>query len=113
MFLKVDEDKKFLFITPCKNLIGDTGSKFGSELDEIRKMDSEKIIVMNFSQVKQIDSFTISTLVSFNYEIKNSGKTIVFTHVQPFVMSIFKIMNIDKLFKFFETEDDLIKNFSQ
>lgn len=113
MIIEVKERDKFIFIYPKENLIGDIGSEFGDELGGVKDLAKDRVVVVNLEAINQIDSFTLSTLVAFGYDIKAEGSVLTFVSLHPFVNTIFKMMKMDQIFSIYESESELIDNFSK
>ncbi|MBN1970865.1 MAG: STAS domain-containing protein [Candidatus Delongbacteria bacterium] len=109
MILNIKEEKNYLVITPGENLIGDKSSEFSKELESIKEECNKDYILFNLAKINQVDSFTLSTLVAFGYDVKSSNIKLLFCSLHPFIMSIFKMMKMNDLFTIYDNINDAIE----
>jgi anti-anti-sigma factor len=58
----------------------------------------QKNIIINLENVTSLDSSTISMLVDFNTQLKETGRELSFVNPSPFVKKIFDMIHISKFF---------------
>jgi anti-anti-sigma factor len=78
--------------------------KLGSLLAFIMRSKPPRL-VLNFSQVEQIESSGIAACLYAYKERRGSNNAVILFGVSPGVMRLFKIARIDELFVFCEDED--------
>jgi anti-sigma B factor antagonist len=70
-----------------------------------------KQIVLDFSKVKMLSSQAIGMLLNLRKKSTAIKGDVVLAGIRPDLHKIFKITQIDKLFKFFETEKQALEYF--
>ena len=71
--------------------------------------DSQAGIVVNLAEVAFMSSSGLRMLIAACQRSQASGKQIALIGSQPAIYKIFKVASLDKMFKFFETEDEAIQ----
>jgi len=111
--MKVKHQKNLTILYPEENLIGEAVEDLNKELDAYLHDKKSKFFLINLKNVSQIDSYALSILATFGNEIKPSGGVLVFSNLQPFIFSIFRMMRMDDIFEIFDEEDQAIEKFNE
>ena len=74
--------------------------------DEIEA--GNKNVVLNFSDLGHVGSITLGSLVAASNRVAKTGGNIYLAGVQNQVLDIFRMMKLDALFNFFDTEEEAI-----
>lgn len=110
--MKVKQLKNMTIFYPEENLIGEAVEDLNKELDGYLQNNDSKIFLISLKNVSQIDSYALSILATFGNEIKPKGGVLVFSNLQPFIYSIFRMMRMDDIFEIFEDEEDAVEKFN-
>ncbi|NOZ21770.1 MAG: STAS domain-containing protein [Planctomycetes bacterium] len=69
-------------------------------------------LVVNMEGVEFVSSAGLRIILAVRKEADAAGKPLALVHVRPLVYKIFKIAALDKVFQFFEVEDEAIQSLS-
>lgn len=69
-------------------------------------------IVVDFKEVSYIDSSGLATLVEMTQNIKGHNGELALAHVTEKISGIFELTKIDKLFSFYNTQDEAVASLS-
>jgi anti-anti-sigma factor len=78
--------------------------------DFIGKVHPRKIVI-DFMQVKFFTSQTLGLLLDIWRKLQSSNGQIVISGINPQLHRVFRITNLDKIFKFFPDQDSALKAF--
>ena len=81
----------------------------GEELLELVKSENEKIIV-NFENVSFMSSAMIGKLIHFSTRCKEEKLKLRLCNINENVMTVFTLMNLEKVFKIDKDESDAVAN---
>lgn len=84
------------------------GKKFRMEVMKLYE-DGKRNFILNFSEVKFIDSSGIGALLSLYKAIGNSG-SLSFCHVNKEVRDVLAIVNMQSLIPIYNSEEEALKN---
>ncbi|OHB44104.1 MAG: hypothetical protein A2178_02760 [Planctomycetes bacterium GWC2_49_10] len=70
-------------------------------------------LIIDFSQVKFFTSQTLGLLLDIWRKLQSAGGEIVISGINPQLHRVFKITNLDKIFKFFPDSDAAAKSFEK
>jgi len=113
MAMKVKQLKNLTVLYPEENLIGEAVEDLNKELETFLTKKELKFFLINLKNVSQIDSYALSILATFGNEIKPKGGILVFSNLQPFIFSIFRMMRMDDIFEIFEEESEAVSKFNE
>lgn len=113
MTMKVKQLKNLTVLYPEENLIGEAVEDLNKELETFLEKKELKFFLINLKNVSQIDSYALSILATFGNEIKPKGGILVFSNLQPFIFSIFRMMRMDDIFEIFEEEEVAVLKFNE
>ena len=113
MGMKVKDKKDLIILYPQDNLIGEAVEELNKELDSYLHQNKLKVFLINLRDVAQIDSYALSILATFGNEIKPKGGTLVFSDLQPFIYSIFRMMRMDDIFEIYDEEEQAVEKFNE
>jgi len=113
MAMKVKQLKNLTVLYPEENLIGEAVEDLNKELELFLTKKELKFFLINLKNVSQIDSYALSILATFGNEIKPKGGILVFSNLQPFIFSIFRMMRMDDIFEIFEEESEAVSKFNE
>ncbi len=77
----------------------------------LSRVDNEKSILLDFSDVEYISSACLRTLLTLTKKIKEDGGEIAITSLTENVKQIFKVSGFDTILQLFEDKDEAIKSF--
>jgi len=66
-------------------------------------------LILNFKNVKIINSSGLGVLFLTWYRIKDKGGTIRITNLNPTIKEIFERIRLNKVFKIYDNDDDALK----
>jgi len=69
---------------------------------------THKYVLVDLSKVTYMDSSGIGALVAGNKKMKAHGGEFALVNIQNDVLNILKLATLDRYFKIYETEDDII-----
>jgi anti-sigma B factor antagonist len=72
-----------------------------AKINEFIDDNHPKKIVVNFENVKFFSSEVLGTIVSIRSKLNNYGGEVVIIAINPQLYRVFKITNLDKIFKFY------------
>ncbi|OHB56546.1 MAG: hypothetical protein A2Y07_09515 [Planctomycetes bacterium GWF2_50_10] len=75
--------------------------------------NSPKKLIIDFSKVKFFTSQTLGLLLDIWRKLQTAGGELVISGINPQLHRVFKITNLDKLFKFFPDSESAAKSFTQ
>jgi anti-sigma B factor antagonist len=113
MAMKIKQLKNLTVLYPEENLIGEAVEDLNKELEAFLNKKELKFFLINLKNVSQIDSYALSILATFGNEIKPKGGILVFSNLQPFIFSIFRMMRMDDIFEIFEEEEQAVSKFNE
>ena len=85
--------------------------QIGDELFELVEARACKKIVLDFSKVKFLSSSALGILIRLRKVSQEIKGKIVFCGLRRDLQQIFKITNLDKLFEFYENEEQALSSF--
>jgi anti-sigma B factor antagonist len=68
-------------------------------------------VLLNFEDVKEVDSSGIGALIQNFSSYKKKNGAIKFLNVGDTIFTLFKITKLDRIFDIFDTEEDALKSF--
>ena len=80
--------------------------------EQIRKFvdeSSPKAVVVDFGQVKFFSSQVLGLLLEIRSRLKKSESEVVISSIDPQLYRVFKITNLDKIFRFFDNKESAIE----
>lgn len=111
--LRVDDIMGVTLVTFKDNSILDVASiqRIGKELYDLVEGGSNQKMILNFQQVRFLSSQALGVLLTLRRKAEKSNAQIVLAELRPELARVFKITNLDKMFKFFDTRQDAGKHF--
>jgi len=85
--------------------------RIGDELFELVEARARRKIVLDFSKVKFLSSSALGILIRLRKKAQEIKGKVVFCSLRRDLRQIFKITNLDKLFEFYETEEQALNSF--
>ena len=86
-------------------------SRLGEGLFELVDKKALGKIALDLSSVKCMASAALGVLLSLRQKAAAINGTVVICGIRPELYKIFKITNLDRLFDFFETEEQALNSF--
>ncbi|HSW44122.1 MAG TPA: STAS domain-containing protein [Phycisphaerae bacterium] len=83
----------------------------GEELNKLVDARACRKIVIDFTKVKFLSSSALGILIRLQKKTKEIKGTLVLCGLRKELMQIFKITSLDKLFIFFDTEEQALTSF--
>ncbi|MGD9109967.1 MAG: STAS domain-containing protein [Phycisphaerales bacterium] len=80
--------------------------------EKIRKFveeNSPRAVVFDFGQVKFFSSQVLGLLLEIRARLKSSESEVVISSIDPQLYRVFKITNLDKIFRFFDSKEKAIE----
>lgn len=102
--------KNIHILTVDGNLIGSNNNFLNEELQKFTAKSGVNV-VLNLTEVVQLDSYALGILASSGSEIQQKGGDLKFCNLQPFVSTLFNMMRMNDIFDIFETEAEAVKSF--
>ncbi len=87
--------------------------QLGEELNNLVDKEGKIKLVLNFSKVKYLSSAVLGKLISLNKKVANLKGRIGLCLINPEIMKVFKITQLDKMIPIFESEDDAVKGIAK
>jgi len=84
--------------------------QIGEELFELVEARACRKLVLDFSKVKFLSSSALGILIRLRKEAQAIKGKIVFCGLRRDLRQIFKITNLDKLFEFYDTEEQALNS---
>lgn len=72
------------------------------------KQHSPKVLALNLDQVDFVDSSALGVFVEARRQMVSNQGTVAFTNVNKDVRGLMRIMNLDAVFDFAESEEELL-----
>lgn len=85
--------------------------QISDELVELVEVKNRKKLLLDFSEVKFLSSSALGVLVTLRKKVEAIKGELVLASMQKDLRKIFKITNLDRLFKFKDDEDSALEVF--
>lgn len=93
----------FIHLILNKSLLGGNDAlEFQNELTSILKDDNPSSIILDLSQVEQINSSGLGMLVAANSNVQKNKKSLILTNLPSKVKELVKMTHLDKVLKITE-----------
>jgi len=109
MLMNKKDIKGFIVLYPLENLVGETVESLNDELENLVEEKNDGKYLINLKNVSQIDSYALSILATFGNTLNETEGSLFFSNLQPFILSVFKMMRMDDIFEIHDDENDLLK----
>ena len=109
MLMNKNEINDIIVLYPLENLVGETVEALNNELEKLSEDKPDAKYLINLKNVSQIDSYALSILATFGNTLNESEGSLSFSNLQPFILSVFKMMRMDDIFVIYDNEDELLK----
>ena len=86
-------------VVPLTKITSQNVQNFQNQLLEASKQNPE-VLIVDMKSVSLIDSFGLRTMLNTLRKIRENGGDLILWHVQPAVMTILELTELDKVFKF-------------
>jgi anti-sigma B factor antagonist len=108
--LKTDEADGVLIVSFQDASILDTLTiqKIGRELFEIVETQAKRKVILDFGEVRFLSSMALGVLLTLRRKADKAGAAIALTRVRDELARVFEITNLDKLFQFFNTNEEAV-----
>ncbi|MCK4660144.1 MAG: STAS domain-containing protein [Phycisphaerae bacterium] len=83
----------------------------GESLFELVEKRNAKRIVLDFSSVKFLASSGLGMLLNLRKKVSAAGGVVVICGLRPELLKVFTITNLDRLFEFFDTQEQALAHF--
>lgn len=87
--------------------------QLGEELNNLVDKEGKTKLVLNFAKVKYLSSAVLGKLISLNKKVTGLKGRIGLCCINPEIMKVFKITQLDKMIPIFESEDDAVKGIAK
>ena len=85
--------------------------QLGEELYELVDAQARRKVVLDFSNVKFLSSSALGVLITMQKKAKEIKGRLLLCGLKPDLRKVFKITSLEKLFEFFETEEQALNAF--
>ena len=108
--LKTDEADGVLIVSFQDASILDTLTiqKIGRELFELVETQAKRKVILDFGEVRFLSSMALGVLLTLRRKADKAGAAIALTRVRDELARVFEITNLDKLFQFFNTNEEAV-----
>ncbi|MDD2718022.1 MAG: STAS domain-containing protein [Candidatus Wallbacteria bacterium] len=89
-------------------IVYETENLLKQAVEEILHQKMKKNIIMNFRDLTYINSSGIGLLVKILREVNGAGGELRLCSLQPAILEVFKITNLNQVFKIFSTEEEAL-----
>lgn len=109
--VEISGDESVAVITFSAASISDVEqiSAISEHIDEFVEQKHPKKIVFDFGQVKFFSSQVLGILLNARTKVKSYEGKVVISGINPQLYRVFKITNLDKIFKFFPDKDSALR----
>lgn len=83
----------------------------GRQLFELVDAQAKRKIMLDFTSVRFLSSSMLGVLISLQKRAQAIDGRVVILGLKPDLHKVFKITRLDKLFDFYDKEDDAMKSF--
>lgn len=111
--LRLDQFGEVTLVTFKDNSILDIASiqRIGRDLYELVESSEGKRIVLNFQNVRFLSSQALGVLLTLRRKAEKTKADVILAELRPELARVFKITNLDKMFKFFDGKAAALKHF--
>ena len=88
-----------------------TIQQIGKELTDLVAGLGKGKLILDFTDVRFLSSQALGSLVSLQRQADSGGAQVVLCAIRPEIVRIFKITNLDKIFKFFNGRTEALAHF--
>lgn len=81
----------------------------GRQIREFIENDKPKKLVFDFAEVRFFSSQVLGLLLDARARLQKDGGEVVISGINPQLHRVFKITNLDKIFRFFEDRQNAVK----
>ena len=83
----------------------------GEKLHQLIEQEDRQRLILDFHKVKILSSQMLGVLIGLLKRIRSDRGRIVICGMRPDLHKVFKITNLDKLFKFYDAEGQALRSF--
>ncbi len=87
--------------------------KIAKQLYELIEKHKHQMLVLDFSTIKMLSSQTFSVLLKMRQLLDKVDGKMVISGINPGLYRVFKITNLQSIFKFFEDNDSAVNYLKQ
>ncbi len=84
----------------------------GRKIKEFIEDDQPKKLIFDFSEVKFFSSQVLGLLLDVRARLQKNEGDVVISGINPQLYRVFKITNLDKIFRFFDDRESAVKTMS-
>jgi len=84
----------------------------GRKIREFIEDNQPKKLIFDFSEVKFFSSQVLGLLLDVRARLQNNEGGVVISGINPQLYRVFKITNLDKIFRFFDDRESAVKTMS-
>ena len=108
----INTQDEIAVVTFLNSSISDTEkiSAAAKHIESFISQNQTKKIVFDFSEVKFFCSRVLGMLLEIRSKLNGSGGQVVISAINPQLYRVFKITNLDKIFKFFPDKKSAIES---
>ncbi|MDD5091305.1 MAG: STAS domain-containing protein [Candidatus Wallbacteria bacterium] len=91
-------------------IIYETESILKAAFDEILSGITKPLIIINCQGLSYINSSGIGLLVRILKDVRGSGRSLCLCNLQPSINDVFRVTNLNQVFRIFPTEEEAINS---
>jgi anti-anti-sigma factor len=109
--VEITGEKNAAVITFTSSLISDMEGivSVGEQIKEFIERYCPETVVFDFERVKFFSSQLLGMLLSIRSELKTYNGEVVISAINPQLHRVFRITNLDKVFRFFPDKESAVK----
>jgi anti-sigma B factor antagonist len=112
--LRLDDVSGVTLVTFRDNSILDVAAiqRIGRELYELVEGANDRRLILNFQNVRFLSSQALGVLLTLRRKAERTNAQIVLAELRPELARVFRITNLDRMFRFFDTKADACRHFN-
>lgn len=109
--LKISEDQGVAIVGFKDASILDAHSiqRIGKELCDLLDVQNRTRLLLDFGEVRFLSSQALGILLTLKKKCDKAGAKLALARLRPELARVFKITNLDQVFKFYDNRDDALK----
>lgn len=111
--LRVDDVGGVTLVTFKDNSILDVAAiqRIGNELYGFVDQPDDRRLILNFQNVRFLSSQALGVLLTLRRKAEKTNAKVVLAELRPELARVFRITNLDKMFKFFDGKQAAFEHF--
>ena len=88
-----------------------TIQRLGRELYGLAEEPRSPQLLIDFHNIRFLSSQALGVLLTLRRKADKSGVEVVFARLRPELVRVFQITNLDKMFRFFDSDEEALAHF--